>query len=257
MPEQELQALALDIEKHGQREPGVMFEGKVLDGWHRYLACQAANVKFKTEEYEGDDPISFVISRNLHRRHLTAAQRVAAVAECAKWAPAHRPEKGGTGSPVMTNRQIAEVADASEKTVKQVKAGIRAGLGEAIKEGMVSAKDAAAIASGKPEKSAAAPKPSGDAAKLQARIKELEEALSDSEEKREAAADVARELNDKLEAFETTELDAQQKLIADLQLKLRKRDAEIDRLRMQIRDANNKNNELIRQVKILQRKNGR
>lgn len=93
--------------------------------------------------------------------------------------------------------------------------------------------------------------------KLQARIKELEEALADSEEKREAAADVARELNDKLEAFETTELDAQQKLIADLQLKLRKRDAEIDRLRMQIRDANNKNNELIRQVKILQRKNGR
>jgi hypothetical protein len=45
-------ALAIDIEAHGQREPGVLFEGMVLDGWHRYRACEQIGVEFKAEEYE-------------------------------------------------------------------------------------------------------------------------------------------------------------------------------------------------------------
>lgn len=221
MPEQELQALALDIEKHGQREVGVTFEGMVLDGWHRYLACKAANVPFKSTEYGGDDPVSFVISRNLHRRHLTAAQRVAAVAECANWAPAHRPsnEKGGTGSPLMTNAQIAEAADASEKTVKQVKAGIRAGLGDAIKAGMVSAKDAAAIAQGKAEpKEKRAP---ADVAKLQARVAELEEQLAGTKESLAELADTASSV----EAFKGEEQFKEMQIIrAELRSCKRRRD---------------------------------
>jgi hypothetical protein len=47
MPPVELEALAMDIEAHGQREPGVLFEGMVLDGWHRYVACGKAGVEFK------------------------------------------------------------------------------------------------------------------------------------------------------------------------------------------------------------------
>lgn len=256
MPTAEIEALAIDIEKNGQREPGVLYEGMVLDGWHRYVACEKAGVPFEAEEFDGEDPVAFVLSRNLHRRHLTAAQRVAAVAMCAEWAPAHRPEKGGTSSPLnpkpLTNSQLADAADASVKTVKQVKAAIRAGLGEAVKEGHVSAKDAALIAKGEDPKLA---KPKAviagrDVEKLYEAVKAE---LADVKEKNAELADVARELNDKLQAFETTEPDEQQKLIAELQLKLRRKEAEIDRLRVQIRDANNKNNELIRTVKRLQK----
>lgn len=186
MPESEIEALAMDIEKHGQREAGVLLEGMVLDGWHRYLACEKSGAKFKSVEFHGGDPVAFVISRNLHRRHLTAAQRVAAVAECSKWAPAHRPGKGGTSSPVMTNRQIAEAADASEKTVKQVKAGMRVGLGDAIKEGMVSAKDAAAIAKGesppRPKPKAADPLLQKAYEALQAEFSETKDALAEMTE---------------------------------------------------------------------------
>lgn len=264
MPENELGALSLDIEAHGQREPGVIFEGMVLDGWHRYLACQGAGVEFKSTEFDGADPMAFVLSRNLHRRHLTAAQRVAAVAECAKWAPAHRPsEKGGSASPLttnaLTNQQIAHAADASVKTVKQVKAAIRAGLGDAVKEGKVSAERAAEIAKLPPAKREKAlaepPKPRGIIAdrKFEKLYEEVKAKLVEVMEQKDELADVARELNEKLEAFETTELDEQQKLIAGLQLTVRKKDAEIDRLRVQIRDANNKNNELIRTVKRLQK----
>lgn len=146
MPANELGALALDIQTHGQREPAVMLDGMVLDGWHRYLACQQVGAEFRSVPFDGADPVAFVLSRNLHRRHLTVAQRVTAVAECAKWATVGRPENRGSASPILTTRQIAEAADASEKTVKQVKAAIRAGLGDALRSGDVSAERAAEIA---------------------------------------------------------------------------------------------------------------
>jgi hypothetical protein len=49
MPENEIAALALDIESHGQREPGITLDGMVLDGWHRYLACHRLGVQFKAK----------------------------------------------------------------------------------------------------------------------------------------------------------------------------------------------------------------
>src|SRR6185436_13203067 len=69
MPAAELDALAEDIKLHGQHQPGVLFEDKVLDGWHRYLACERAGVEFKTYRLNGEDPVAFVISANEKRRH--------------------------------------------------------------------------------------------------------------------------------------------------------------------------------------------
>jgi hypothetical protein len=67
MPEKEIEALTLDIEAHGQRELGVLLDGMVLDGWHRYLACDKLGVQFKAKDFDGDDPVSFV-----YRATLTA-----------------------------------------------------------------------------------------------------------------------------------------------------------------------------------------
>jgi hypothetical protein len=152
MSDDDFQALKDDIEANGQRDPIVVLDGMVLDGWHRFQACTALLLDPVLAEFpEDEDPVAFVKSKNLQRRHLTAAQRVAAVAACCEWSPPHRPEraaadKWGTGSPLMTNQQIADEAGASVKTVKWVKAGMRAGLTEEIKEGKVSAKRAAEIA---------------------------------------------------------------------------------------------------------------
>jgi hypothetical protein len=68
MPEKEIEALTLDIEAHGQRESGVLFDGMVLDGWHRYLACDKLGVQFKAKDFDGDDPVS----RSFYRATLTA-----------------------------------------------------------------------------------------------------------------------------------------------------------------------------------------
>jgi hypothetical protein len=69
--------LVEDIRTQGQIEPIELFEGKILDGRHRYRACVAAGVEPKTATWSGDNPYAYVVSKNLHRRHLTDDQRAA------------------------------------------------------------------------------------------------------------------------------------------------------------------------------------
>ncbi len=52
-----------------------MYEGKLLDGRNRWKACALAGVEPRFTEFQGDDPIGWVVSQNLVRRHLTASQR--------------------------------------------------------------------------------------------------------------------------------------------------------------------------------------
>jgi len=86
MPDDELQALADDIAKHGLREPVVMFDGKVLDGRNRSAACAIAQVKPKTVEFTGSasEALSFVWSKNRTRRHLSSSQAAIADAKRAQ-----------------------------------------------------------------------------------------------------------------------------------------------------------------------------
>lgn len=75
------QELVDDIRHNGLLEPIVVLDGLVLDGRTRLRACKAAGVKPHFEEFsEPVDPIEYVRSKNLHRRHLTASQRAAAAA---------------------------------------------------------------------------------------------------------------------------------------------------------------------------------
>lgn len=88
---EELQALADDIKANGQREPiiianlhpNLMDDPHVLDGRNRYEACKLAGVepKFQTVASLNDRELSpqviadWILSHNLHRRHLTTSQR--------------------------------------------------------------------------------------------------------------------------------------------------------------------------------------
>jgi hypothetical protein len=69
-------ALVEDIDTNGLREPIVLFEGLVLDGRNRLRACEIAGVPPRFVEWDGvGSPLAFVVSRNLHRRHLNESQR--------------------------------------------------------------------------------------------------------------------------------------------------------------------------------------
>lgn len=79
---EELSTLADDIKERGLLEPLWIYDDPdlgvvLLDGRNRFRACSQAEVEPTFRTYEGDDPIGFVLSLNLHRRHLTTGQRAA------------------------------------------------------------------------------------------------------------------------------------------------------------------------------------
>jgi len=78
MTEEEYVELRADIRDNGQREAIWVYEGKILDGRNRERACEELGIPVKSAIWDGNgSPTAFVISLNLHRRHLTATQRAA------------------------------------------------------------------------------------------------------------------------------------------------------------------------------------
>ena len=71
---EEYEGLVEDIREHGLRETIKLFEGKILDGRNRYRACLQAGIEPRFEAIETDNPRNYVVSLNLHRRHLDKSQ---------------------------------------------------------------------------------------------------------------------------------------------------------------------------------------
>jgi len=78
MTPEQFKKLVVDIKKQGQLEPILTYKGRIIDGRHRFKACMKLGIEPKTEEWTGEGSlVEFVVSRNLHRRHLNASQRAA------------------------------------------------------------------------------------------------------------------------------------------------------------------------------------
>ncbi|MCY4654116.1 MAG: hypothetical protein OXC95_13245 [Dehalococcoidia bacterium] len=117
-------------------------DNMILDGWQRYVEFSKRGIEVVLVEYEGDDPGGFVIRRNGNRRHLTPAQRCLAVTEVMRWAT-----ESDDGAEVKINAvHVAKMAGASAKTARHVLKADEAGISEVVKQGEMSAKDAASVA---------------------------------------------------------------------------------------------------------------
>lgn len=56
------------------KEPIWIYDGKILDGRNRYKACVELGITPEFRQYRGADPLQFVLSLNLARRHLNSSQ---------------------------------------------------------------------------------------------------------------------------------------------------------------------------------------
>jgi hypothetical protein len=75
-PETVLKELADDIKANGLVHAIVRDSaGRILDGRIRLAACEMAGVEPRFDAYSGDNPIAFIVSVNLRRRHLSESQR--------------------------------------------------------------------------------------------------------------------------------------------------------------------------------------
>ena len=243
MPDDQFAELVEDIRQHGQHEPAVLHEGMVIDGWHRYQACEKVGVDCRFSQFDGNDPATFVIRKNTLRRHLSEAQRAITVVTVRSWRPANtkgepaQNRRVSNGHPSATVEQMATEAGVSKSTIQRAKKAHDAGLSDDIRDGIASLprrekKESKILPRNlPPEKD---PEPS--------EIEVLKSELSDS---RDNALELAHQLEAYTKADEGTAAAA----------------AEISRLLGQIRVVESqrdqymvKCNELIKTVKSLQRK---
>jgi hypothetical protein len=73
---EEFKALVADIKKNGLREKITLHEGRILEGRNRYRACKEGWINPEYRDLPpGMNPLDYVLSANLHRRHLSTSQR--------------------------------------------------------------------------------------------------------------------------------------------------------------------------------------
>lgn len=130
LPAGDLQALADDIAAHGLSQRITLHDGLILDGRNRYAACMAAGVEPQFEPFAGADPLAFVLSRNLHRRHLTPTQRAALAVDLLprleERAADRRAETQGRPSKLAANLPpVSEPREARQEAATLVGVGAR------------------------------------------------------------------------------------------------------------------------------------
>lgn len=172
MAESELNELADDIQRNGQREDIIMLDGKILDGRNRWIACKLRGITPKTVNAgdEVNDPVAYVLSLNLHRRHLTPSQSAMCAARARdiydKQAKERQIRKPSDSVPENLPEQKNDARDAAGKAfgvsgksvdlaTRVIKRGIP-DLAKAVDAGRIAVSSAAIVANDPTEEQQAA-----------------------------------------------------------------------------------------------------
>jgi ParB-like chromosome segregation protein Spo0J len=142
MSDPEIADLADDIKRSGLKNSIKTLDGKILDGRNRFIACGIAGVKPRFEKFTGKDALAFVISENLHRRHLTDSQRAMLATEIAKLNP------GQDSSAGVSQDKAATMLNVKTRAVQTAKAIQKKGsknLKKLVRDGAVSLNAAATV----------------------------------------------------------------------------------------------------------------
>lgn len=144
--------LFVDIQINGFVDKTVyMHQDKILDGWHRYSIAKELNLlsELNFVEYEGD-PLAFVLSHNLHRRHLSISQRASIVVEASNWlgkgniawqktqsgdSEITEEEVGASINAPVSNSVMADIANVSKPTIERAKQVSLAGRSQEVISG--------------------------------------------------------------------------------------------------------------------------
>jgi hypothetical protein len=85
LPDDELEELAADIAANGLQQALVIgqYEGQtvLVDGRNRREACRRVGIVPGYILLDGQDPVTYILSANINRRHLSKGQRAIVVAK--------------------------------------------------------------------------------------------------------------------------------------------------------------------------------
>lgn len=161
MSAEDFQGLKDSIMNIGVQNPITLFEGMVIDGWHRYTAANELGMDCPSKELDAwIDPVAFVRAQNKDRRHLPLSAWALIEVSLREWKPAHRPGKGALSAPLQaSNQEMADAAGVKKRLIQQAKAVQNNATPEviaAVKSGEIGLPKAAAIAKLPKEEQAAA-----------------------------------------------------------------------------------------------------
>lgn len=138
--------LKADIEKNGVLDPIVFIGEYVLDGRNRYEIARELGIEYPRVEYEGDDPLGFVLSKNLTRRHLTDRERADVAAKLAKLPKGANQHSSIETPSIERAAEIMDVPVAAVKRAKEIADHAGPELQAAYQSGKVSQSAAAEVA---------------------------------------------------------------------------------------------------------------
>ena len=145
MEEDEFEEFVDDVRINGIKKPIILHEGKILDGRHRHRARLLTGKHAQYHQLPANvDPVDFVLTENLHRRHLTASQRAYIAARVATHKSRGRPPKNGTA---VTRRKAAKLTGISTRQISRVRSinsRCPPEISDAVRDGTVSIHDAEA-----------------------------------------------------------------------------------------------------------------
>jgi ParB-like chromosome segregation protein Spo0J len=133
LDDDQLQELADDIRVNGLRQPIITCDGMILDGRNRFEACKLAGVEPHFAEFEGDDPLAYVVSLNLKRRHLKESQRALIAARIANMRQGARTDLSPIGETFISQADAAKMLNVGKRSVERAHKVMQEGTQELIK----------------------------------------------------------------------------------------------------------------------------
>jgi hypothetical protein len=157
MTDDEFEAFKKDIAENGLQTPIVtLADGKIIDGRHRWRACMETHTEPRYQIHNGN-PWTYVISANLHRRHLNQSQKSMVAARVAVRKPGLRSYDPGAAHPKggaedhlpPTQGELAQTLGIGHSSITRARQVLRSGIPElasVVDDGTVRVETAARLA---------------------------------------------------------------------------------------------------------------
>ncbi|MCZ6692151.1 MAG: MT-A70 family methyltransferase [Planctomycetota bacterium] len=151
--DEEIAAMGEDVWVNDLLEPITLYQGKILDGRSRQLGQDRRPKKkrheLRYENYKGKDPLGFVISKNLRRRHLSESQRAMVAARISNLRRGRPLRRTNVTRVTISQDDAGRTTGVSRMSVNRAKKVLEKGikkLQQAVERGEVPVSEAANLA---------------------------------------------------------------------------------------------------------------
>ena len=146
MTDEEYAALKADISVRGVLQPIYVWRGEVIDGRHRYRACQELGLDPPVHYVEDhEEPEMLVLSSNMSRRHLNPGQRAIVISAFLNGGDAHKSSRITDKPTTRTRSERAAIAQVHDNTMWKADVVVEFGdqnIIEKVKNGSIYLDDA-------------------------------------------------------------------------------------------------------------------